>query len=182
MTTILEVLQKTLGEVLTWWVIVAPWEQALRVRGGRHVRTLGPGIYLRIPFIDMVYRQTVRRRVCTLPTQTMTTRDRKTITLGATVGYVIADIRLLYNTLHDAEATLINIAAQTIAEAVSTRDLLELTPATVAQLASDRLSFDRFGLSECSVQITDWAVIRAYRLISDARWCQSSALDVHTKS
>lgn len=181
MMSLLDLIRQSIGQVLTWWVIVAPWEQALRVRAGKRTAVLGAGIYLRIPFIDVVYRQTVRRRPCTLPTQTMTTADGKTLTIGAVVGYSINDIRKLYDTLHDADATLVNMTASAIAREVAGRRLEDCSPATIAELASNHLRFEKYGLSAGVVQITDWAVIRAYRLISDQRWVQNAALDVHAK-
>ena len=51
-----------LSNVLTWVVVVAPWEQALRIRWGKTATLLKGGVYLRIPFIDRIYRQSVRKR------------------------------------------------------------------------------------------------------------------------
>ncbi len=48
------------AEVFIWWTVIQPWEGAIRVRFGRWVRTLTPGLHLRIPYADSVYRQTNR--------------------------------------------------------------------------------------------------------------------------
>ena len=85
-------LLQQIGRMFVWLVIVAPWEQAIRVRLGRRVRLLPAGAYLVIPFIDRVYRQTIRRRLSIIPPQTLTTRDGKSVTLGSAVGYSIVDL------------------------------------------------------------------------------------------
>ena len=59
-----------IGDLFTWIVIVAPWEQALRIRLGKRVKLCKAGCYLRIPFIDRIYRQSIRRRLSYFQTQT----------------------------------------------------------------------------------------------------------------
>lgn len=149
-----------------WWIVVQPWEQALRVRMGKHVQRIGPGVHLRIPLVHSVYRQSVRMRVTTLPLQTLTTTDGKTLTLAATVGYVIDDIERLYQTLHHAEGTIINMAQSTIAEYVSTSTLKDVQPAAVESHVSGKLAFDRYGLGEARIRIVDFAVVRTFRLMN----------------
>jgi hypothetical protein len=46
---------EALKGLLVWWVTVAPWERALRVRLGKRVTLLGPGVHLRIPVADRVF-------------------------------------------------------------------------------------------------------------------------------
>ena len=64
-------LLRTATEIFRWWVIVQPWESCLRVRLGRHVALLAPGVHWRIPYVDQAYRQSVRLRIAHLPTQTV---------------------------------------------------------------------------------------------------------------
>lgn len=45
------------------WVVVAPWEQAVRVRLGKHLSVLNAGVHLKLPFADLVYLQSVRLRI-----------------------------------------------------------------------------------------------------------------------
>lgn len=51
-----------LGRLVSWWFVVLPWEQAVRVRAGSRVRLYGAGLHFRVPFIDYVWLQNTRRR------------------------------------------------------------------------------------------------------------------------
>ena len=59
------------------WVIVQPWEKGIIVRNGKHTRLISKGIYFRIPYFDSVFIQESRLRVCSLPVQTLTSKDLK---------------------------------------------------------------------------------------------------------
>ncbi len=154
--------------LLTWWVVVTPWEQALRVRFGKRVTRLSPGIHLKIPVFDAIYKQSVRLRASSLPVQTITTADGRTITLAAVLNYEISDIQQLYMTLHHAEDTIRNLATGAIAVYVQTRPLAECGPEQI--VAGVQLDLARYGIDSQGVQVIDYAVVRTYRLIMDSKW------------
>src|SRR6267154_2769131 len=78
--------------LLIWWVVVEPWEKALRVRLGKRVVEFGPGIHFRFPYIDVIYRNSTRLHFTSLDPQTVTSQDGKTITFAGVFGYVIEDL------------------------------------------------------------------------------------------
>lgn len=153
------------GKLLIWWIVIQPWEQAIRVRGGKRMATLPPGISLKIPYLDVVHVQTVRLRISMIPMQTVTTSDGKTVTLAATFGYRIADISLLYNTLHHPEDTIRNVVQGNVAEYVQTHPLLECSPETIATCVSDKIDLAKYGLDADKVNIVDYAVVKTYRFL-----------------
>lgn len=167
MSSLFEALKQA-ATIFKWWVIVSPWEQALRVRAGKHVSLLTAGVHFLIPFVDSVYAQSVRRRVATLQMQTITCADGRTLTVGASLGYSIQDIRLLYDTLHHAQDTVMNIASQAIAKVVT--ETAGIAPDRLGADASKLLHFEQYGLGDVELRITDFAAVRTYRLISDQRW------------
>ena len=65
------------------WVIVQKWEAGIRVRTGKHMKKLKPGVHFKIPYFDSVYVQEVRLRIVSMPTQTITTKDGLTISILA---------------------------------------------------------------------------------------------------
>lgn len=151
------------------WVVIAPWEQGLRVRLGKRVRLLENGVHLRLPWIDQVHIQSVRRRVSGIGKQTITTRDGKTVTLAGTLGYCIEDIELLYRGMHHAEDSIQQMARGTIAQHVVTHDLFECTPVKLEALAA-ALDFRSYGLGCVEIHITDFAIVMTYRLIGDQQY------------
>lgn len=172
---------KQVGQIFTWWVMVAPWEQALRVRAGRHVQQLQPGVHLRIPFLDTVHVQSVRMRLATMSMQTVMTRDRRALTVAGALGYAVGDIVRLYQTLHHAEDTLTNLSMTAVADCAAAELADDLNPAKLAQLTAAAIAstFTTYGLLDVSIRITDFAFLRTYRLISDTRWgTHGSSLNV----
>lgn len=165
-----------LRRALECWVVVQPWEQALRVRLGQRVTRLGPGLHLKVPVVDAIYRQSVRVRWCDLPVQTISTADGKTVTLSVVLGYQIADIERLYQTLHHAEATLRNLTLSAVAEAVHALPSSECTPHAIEDRVVRALDFERFGVADARISVTDFAFVRTFRLIQDTHW--GSAGDV----
>lgn len=154
---------------LTWWVIVAPWQHALRVRLGKRVDVLKAGIHLRIPGIDIVHLQSIRMRAADLPLQTVTTKDGKAITMAGVLQYAIFDLLKLYSTLHHAEDTLVNITTAVVAQYVATHDLMDCTPAAIQAHVDANIDFAKYGIDECKCSVVDYAVVKTYRIIKDER-------------
>lgn len=169
MGTISELFRQVTG-LFKWWISVMPWESGLRVRLGRWVKVLGPGVHLKLPMVDTAFKQSVRMRVSTLPVQTLTTRDGKTVTLSAAVGYSVRDILRLYNGLHHAEDTIGNLVLSAIGEFVHQHRAEDCSPATVQRAVAGTIELERYGLADVHVYITDFAFVRTFRLISDSRW------------
>lgn len=164
MTTIAQLIRQLFG-LFRWWVIIMPWEQSVRVRFGRWVRVLDAGPHLRIPYADAVFTQSVRQRMMHLNTQTVATKDGKTVTLGAAVAYSISDVRKLYETLHDAVGTVSNLCQCAIAEVVLAHDAVDCNPGMIGARATEKVGFAQFGLTGAS-----FAFVRTFRLIQDQRY------------
>lgn len=147
-----------LKSALTWWVTVAPWEQAIRVRLGKNVRLLRAGVHLRIPGFDRFYIQTVRRRVLASAAQTVTTSDGHALTVATTIGYRIADLLRLYETLHHAEGSLLALVAGSVGNFVGSVSKLECSP--------NRLSETLQGDAGPHMTVNTFAFVRTFRFIT----------------
>lgn len=160
------------GRAFIWWVVVQPWEQGLRIRLGKRVVVLAPGLHMRIPYADAVYKQSVRLRLSAMQFQTLTTKDGHTLTAAATLAYCIRDVRKLYDTIHHAEDTIRNMAAGAIASFVHEHPRAEVTPGTLATAATHALDLEQYGIGCAQVRIVDFAYVKTYRLISDQKYSQ----------
>lgn len=156
-----------IGKLFQWWFTVMPWEQAIRVRKGKNSKLLGPGLYMKIPFIDSVYIQTTRMRMIDTPMQTVSTKDGHSLTIKSAVGYKIADIEKLYNTLYHPETTLVNMVIGTIGECVRSQDVLEISPSYIEKCVNSIIEASDYGLKDLSVKVTTFAIVKTYRLIQD---------------
>lgn len=146
--------------LLTWWVTVAPWEQAIRVRGGKHVRLLRPGLYLKVPILDRIYLQCTRLRPVNLPAITVS-GDRPGVahTIVALAEYRVADLLKLYDTLKMPEATVASYAAMKIREIADAGRWNELE----RPFGLDGL--EEFGLSGGRVIVVSTCRVRTLRVM-----------------
>ena len=152
---------------LKCWYTVRPWEQAIRIRCGKWVTAISSGFHLRIPFLDEVFTQNVRMRVLNLPVQTVTTRDGVCVTLSGAVKWRISDVRLIYEKLHTPEDWIYNTVLAAVASAVYESQAAALTPSAVGEAAEISLGETaEMGLEIEGVSLTDFAIVRTYRLIS----------------
>lgn len=157
-----------LKALLDFWFTVEPWEQAVRVRFGKHLRLFGPGIHVKIPFFDRVYGQNVRRRVMALGVQTTTTRDGAVITMNGSLGYRITDVLKLHQTLHDAEGSVLQEVNGKVQRYVAQNDASQCTPEKIMAAITETLPLDKYGLGEADFFLSGYvAKIPAIRLISE---------------
>ncbi len=152
------------------WIIVQPWENGLRVRNGKHVKKMKGGVYFRIPYLDSVYIQSVRLRVVSLPIQTLTSKDLKAITLNSAIGYSIVDIEKIYSTLYHPELTLANMAMSEISDYVYKNNLQDLHPQEIERAVIEKLSVGDYGIKVEYFRMTNFAVVKTFRLIQDQSW------------
>lgn len=164
-------------QLFSWWIVISPWEQAVRVRLGKYVRVLKAGIHLRIPFIDLIYRQSTRLRFTDLPVQTITTIDGHTVTLSGTIGYTIVDIKKLYETLHHADDTIMNLAQAALAKAVRKRRLEDCDSEAIEEYVSNDVVLDRYGLGNVQFSLLEFAKVRVFRIIDSQRWSSGDRLN-----
>jgi len=152
------------------WVIVLPWENAIRVRMGKSTKILNPGIYFKLPYFDSVFVQEIRLRIADMPIQTVTTKDAKTISIAGTIGYSIIDIKKLYDTLYHPETSIRNIALSNVAKLVYSKNAIEINPNELETEALNVLCSLDYGIRFEHFRITNFALVRTYRLIQDTNW------------
>lgn len=158
-----------LKTLLSWWFIVEPWEQAVRTRFGKHIALFGAGTHFKIPFFDAVYRQNTRRRLMPMGSQTLTTSDRRLVSIHSTVGFQISDVMLLQQSLHDADGTVMQHVTSILSTDIATHTLAECAPAAVVARVKAALHLEDYGLSAVEVAITSYvADIRTLRVIQDS--------------
>lgn len=154
------------SEMLAWFVVVAPWEQAIRVRLGKHTTKLHAGIYLRIPFVDRVFKQSIRRRLSIIRAQTLTTADGKVITCAGALGFAIGDLEKLYDTLESPNDTLENEVAAIISRFIGGAPLKDCTSPKLEEYVRENLDLTRYGLIGQEFYTTSFATAKTYRFVT----------------
>lgn len=158
-----------LKQLLAWWFVVEPWEQAIRVRFGKHVRLMHAGVHFRIPFFDVVYKQNVRRRVSGIPVQTLTASDGVPVTIHGSVGYRICDVLKLQQTLHDAEVSVQQELQGLVTNYVVSHPASECTPAKIIEAVKATVNLSKYGLNDVDFFLTGYVCnVPTFRLIQDS--------------
>jgi len=165
--TFVQQIQALLKSIFQWWVTIAPWQQGIRVRLGKHVKLLSPGIHFKMPIFDVVYMQAIRMRAQHIQAQTVTTKDGKVISLASALQYQISDLRKMYETLHNAHDTIEQRVQSAIASVIYTKDYADFTIGDIQESVRKELDFSMFGLEIVGFNITSFAVVKTYRLIND---------------
>lgn len=168
-----------LTKIFQWWVIISPWEKAIRVRFGKHTKILDGGTHFRIPFFDIVYVQCFRMRVVQMPVQTISTKDGHTLSVVICGGYSIKNIEKLYNRMAMPEGTISNMIMGEASQYIYSHNLTECNPELLEAKILERLNLDDFGIKYEYVKVLGYAVVKTFRLIQDQSW-MPNALDVNT--
>lgn len=164
--------------VFKFWIIVQPWEQAVRTRFGKNKKILYAGTHFRIPFMDGFYIQCIRLRVANLSMQTLTSKDLKTITLSGSVGYEIINIETLYSTMYEPEATISGIAMGAVADYIYSHNSVDINMLEIESQVLKKLDLAKYGIAVSYYKLINFAVVRTYRLIQDSSTIyRSSTLD-----
>lgn len=152
------------------WVIVQPWESAVRVRMGKQTKVLTKGIFFRIPYLDSVFVQENRLRIVQMSLQTLTTKDLNAITIEGAVGYEITNIEKLYNTLYQPETTISSMVKSKIAEYIFERNHQDILPAELEKIVLKDLQALDYGIDIKYLRIQNFAIVKTFRLIQDQTW------------
>jgi hypothetical protein len=159
-----------------WWVVVAPWERAVRARGGKHASVLGPGLHLKIPFLDRVSLVSVRTRMLSSTGQTMRLRDGRSVTVNIAVQFSIADVLRLFETISNPETTILLSAQAAVARAMLSQDGESVTAQRVEEIAGAAMPGAEWGLGDVRVWVTSFVQAKTYRLMMH-EYTQTSGLD-----
>jgi regulator of protease activity HflC (stomatin/prohibitin superfamily) len=119
MQTIFDIL-RTFIAAFKFWVIVQPWEGAIRVRFGRRVRVLEPGCHLMLPFyLDHIVDMDVVTQVVSTRVQSIQTRDNHTLAIEGELRYRITNVEWAATRVQHLDDTLVNLTVGVVADVVS---------------------------------------------------------------
>lgn len=156
------------SQTFKWWFIVAPWEQALRIRGGKHAKLMRAGVHFRIPFWDRVYRKSIRERVCGTTPLVVTSRDGRAYSLRAVVRFSIVDLEQLFNTAHAPDEVIGARVSTLLGQYIASSRSEYISPLAAQDYVNERIDLSAYGLRSTGAEIIDFAAVRTYRLITGA--------------
>ena len=159
-------IQEFLRSIFQWWVTITPWQQGVRVRLGKRKKLLRPGMHMKFPIIDLVYKQPTRVRAQHIGSQTLTTADIKTVSLACAMQYKIVDLLKLYSTMHNAHDTIEQITQGHVATFVRGKDLDDIDADELEAHILETFDLEHYGVEAVGFKLTNFASVRTYRFIS----------------
>lgn len=162
-----EAIQRLVDFLFKFWPLytVLVWERGVRVRFGRFVKLLDPGVHFRLPFFDVITMYNTRLRVLHTEPQTITIAGGHVLTVSATIGFRITDPLAAALRHHSPEYAIRSVAQGLIADVVAGGDRAQLTPASVAAAVLLKLQACGAGYEYDICTISDFGYLRTYRLI-----------------
>lgn len=158
------------------FVTVLPWEQAVRTRLGNRVRVLQPGWHCKVPFVDHINLVNTRLRICRAPTQTLTTLDRKTVSISMTIGFEIRNPKESLLRFLEPETCCAALVGSSMARFVGETASDMLTVAKLEEHAAKALADEVAGIAHVSfVRVAEFALVRTYRLLQE-QWHPQTTL------
>lgn len=173
-----EAIQKFFDFLFKFWPMftVLVWERAVRVRFGKYVKLLNPGVHLRIPFFDNISLYNTRLRILHTEPQTITIADDVVLTVSATIGFRITDPLAASMRHHAPEYAIRSVAQGLIAEVIATCHRDTITPKGVADAVLTKLQDSGAGYEYDICTVSDFGFLQTYRLIQSngaQGWCAS---------
>ena len=131
--------------------IVGQWQRAVVLRLGRFLAIRGPGLFLRVPFIDQI--QTVvdmRIRTTEIRAEEALTRDTVAIGMDAIVFWRVIDAARAALEIDDFRLAVERVAQTSLREMIGTSDL--------SRLLSDRQVADQELQRSIGAKTQEWGV------------------------
>lgn len=155
---------------------VQEWERGCLYVWGHYWRTVGPGIYLVVPWFMRMIEVSVVPGIHWTPLQTITLADGRQLTFSLSVTYHVEDPERATNLVERYEETMVEFAAGMVAEELATVDPSKFEPKYGKRdrlLEALRLQIDnqmvRWGVRCTALRFTNFAVgLRTYRLLTAA--------------
>lgn len=150
------------------WVIVDPWEAGIRVRAGKWVKEVGPGLHFTIPFIDAIETINTRKQWEMVLEQTVETADRVSMLIVSNINYEVKHPKKLWLEVQDHDDSLSEECAVRIAAWVNESNYADVTIKNLVFACYPevrRMGF-RWGCEVLELGIKTLSKHRAYRVLT----------------
>ena len=150
------------------WTIVDTWELGLRVRLGKKLRDLKPGLRVSLPFLDHIITEPSTLQTLNLSDQTITTSDGTNVSMGGVIYYHVINLKTLWTQVHDYEEALANAALTALAAQIAAREYSDCDLKVIERTTKNRLrrSAKPWGIHIDRFELTDLCESQVIRVMS----------------
>lgn len=149
--------------------IVNQWEEGVHLRNGKFIRVVKPGLNFKVSFFDNIITTPVITQTVNLRSQTVTSRDEKSIVLSSIVRYHVHDVeKFLLGVMH-ANDVLVDTTQGIIRDIVEETDWNDLVDLTNKVLPIVNEQVIKWGITIELVSFPDLGEIITYRIINEGK-------------
>lgn len=149
--------------------IVNQWEEGVHLRNGKFKRVVKPGLNFKVSFFDTIITTPVITQTVNLRSQTVTSRDEKSIVLSSIVRYHVHDVeKFLLGVMH-ANDVLVDTTQGIIRDIVEETDWNDLVDLTNKVLPIVNEQVIKWGITIELVSFPDLGEIITYRIINEGK-------------
>ena len=149
--------------------IVNQWEEGVHLRNGKYLRVVEPGINLKRPFFDNILTTPVITQTVNLRSQTVTSKDEKSIVLSSIVRYQIYDVKKFLLGVMHANDVLVDTTQGIIRDIVENTNWDDLDDLTLLVTPAVNTQVENWGINVELVSFPDLGEITTYRIINDGK-------------
>lgn len=170
-------MQALINFVIAQWKALWPisrvytWEKGLLIRGGIIKRELAPGLHIRWPVLDEVYRANCAEQTIDLPTVAVTTSCGRSVAASANLAYRTHSPKALWSKVSNIERSVTNLTLGFLASELTKRtweDLTQRRDEVQSELAAHMTKqLEVWGVEVTRVYLTDLIEAVSYRLFGD---------------
>lgn len=159
--------------IVTFWERISPFividqtERGIIKRLGIFNREIDPGLRFKWFFIETCETATTIVTTLGLNSQTLTTKDDKSIVISAIVKYNIEDVKLYLLNVYDSVDVLADVTMGEIQKKVAKTNYTDLSKVERAILRKVRSSVKDYGIHVHIVTFIDIGAVKSIRLIQD---------------
>ena len=159
----------TLWESFKPFYIINQYEAGIRLRLGKYHSTLKPGLHYQLPFLDNIITTTVVATTINLPSQSLTTKDEKSIVVRGMIKYQIGDVKTFLLDVFDATDALTDLSMAAIKQSVMEKDWSEVKNNDMDNIITikGRREAKKWGIDVMQITLTDIGQIRSFKLFND---------------
>ena len=150
------------------WTIIDKWQLGLRVRLGKHLTPLKPGVRVLLPFVDTVLTESAALKTVNLTEQTMSTLDGVNASVSGVTWYYIIDLEQLSMKVDDHEEAMSNLAMTALASKLAVLEFSDCTLATLERVAQKKIRriAKGWGIRVTRFELTDLCDSKVYRIMA----------------
>ena len=150
------------------WTIIDKWQLGLRVRLGKHLTPLRPGVRISWPFIDAILTESAALKTVNLTEQTMTTLDGVNASVSGVTWYYIINLEQLSMKVDDHEESMSNLAMTALGSKLAVLEFSECTLAVLERVAQKKIRriAKEWGIHVHKFELTDLCDSKVYRIMA----------------